>query len=153
MSELKNLCKGTIGFIVIGILILFGLRFAASEMNAGSEGFHLSLPFLIAQASMIIVAYVLWYCKVNRIAADMMSIAEMRKMAFHYIGRYLILSLLVTGVIAVAAVICMLLNLLFVGIPAGYCYCSVFTMFFLGNVTLYVLMRFLALPNRVTGSY
>ena len=50
MSGLKNLFKGTMGFAVIAVLVLFGLRFLAREMNAGAEGFRLSLPFLIAQA-------------------------------------------------------------------------------------------------------
>ena len=40
MSELKNLFKGTMGFAGIAVLVLFGLRFLAGEMNAGAEGFR-----------------------------------------------------------------------------------------------------------------
>ena len=44
-------------------------------------------------------------------------------------------------------------HVIFVGISFTYCSSSVWTMFFVGNVALFVLMRFCGLPNRVTNTY
>ena len=96
MSGLKNLFKGTMGFAVIAVLVLFGLRFLAREMNAGAEGFRLSLPFLIAQAAVIVGCYVTWYRKVSREAVNMMNIEKMRKMAFYYKRKYFTTSAILT---------------------------------------------------------
>ena len=96
MSELKNLFKGTMGFAGIAVLVLFGLRFLAGEMNAGAEGFRLSLPFLIAQAAVIVGCYVTWYRKVSREAVNMMNIEKMRKMAFYYKRKYFTTSAILT---------------------------------------------------------
>lgn len=153
MSELKNLFKGTIGFAVTAVLVLFGLRFLAGEMNAGAEGFRLSLPFLIAQAAVIVGCYVVWYRKVSREAANMINIAEMRKMAFHYKNQYFTVSAMLTVLIVIIAFICMAAGIWFVGIPALYCISSVLTMFIAGNLILYILMRFIGLPNRITGLF
>ena len=150
MSELKNLFKGTMGFAGIAVLILFGLRFLAGEMNAGAEGFRLSLPFLIAQAAVIVGCYVVWYRKVSRTAENMMNIEKMRKMAFHYKNQYFTTSVMLTMLIAVIALICMLVGIWFVGIPALYCISSVVTMCIVGNLVLYLLMRFIGLPNQIT---
>lgn len=155
MSGLKNLFKGTMGFAVIAVLVLFGLRFLAREMNAGAEGFRLSLPFLIAQVVVIVGCYAAWYRKVNRKAANMLNLAEMRKMAFHCKNRYLGISISLTVVIVIILLICMLLSswfsIWFVGIPAAYCISSVMTMAIVGNLVLYLLMRFVGLPNQITG--
>ena len=145
MSGLKNLFKGTMGFAVIAVLVLFGLRFLAREMNAGAEGFRLSLPFLIAQAAVIVGCYVTWYRKVSREAVNMMNIEKMRKMAFYYKRKYFTTSAILT------ALICMVGSIWFVGIPAAYCISSVITMAIVGNLVLYLLMRFVGLPNQITG--
>lgn len=152
MSELKNLFKGTTGFIVLGIIVLLGLRFVASEMGAGSAGFNLSAPFLVVQAVTIVFCYIAWYRRVNRAAANMMDIAEMRKMAFGFITHYMVISVLITAAISAAAFVVMFFDLFRIGIPAIYIYSSVFTVLVIGNATLFLLMRFV-LPNRVTGSY
>lgn len=152
MSELKNLLKGTVGFIILGILILLGLRFLASEMGAGSAGYNLSSPFLVMQAATIILCYIAWYRKVNREASNMMDIAKMRAMAFASSWRYLVISVLITAAISAAAFVVMFFDLFRIGIPAIYIYSSVFTVLVIGNATLFLLMRFV-LPNRVTGSY
>ena len=107
MSGLKNLFKGTMGFAVIAVLVLFGLRFLAREMNAGAEGFRLSLPFLIAQAAVIVGCYVTWYRKVSREAVNMMNIEKMRKMAFYYKRKYFTTSAILTILIVAIALICM----------------------------------------------
>ena len=153
MKEFKNLFKGSAAFLGIAIVLLVLLRLTAGEMNAGSEGFNLSMPFLLAQVLVIIISYTTWYRKVNTYAADMINLKEKRDMAFYYMTRHLISSVLITAFIAGIAVICMLLDFLFVGIPAIYCYSSVFSMLILGNLTLFILMRFVALPNSVTGLY
>ena len=138
MSGLKNLFKGTMGFAVIAVLVLFGLRFLAREMNAGAEGFRLSLPFLIAR-------------KVSREAVNMMNIEKMRKMAFYYKRKYFTTSAILTILIVAIALICMVGSIWFVGIPAAYCISSVITMAIVGNLVLYLLMRFVGLPNQITG--
>jgi len=152
MNEMKNLFKGTLVFAVISSLMLLGFRFLAAEMNAGSAGFNLSAPFFLSQVIVIIFCYIAWYCKVNRRAADMMNIAEMRKMAEKYMGSYLFRSILITLAIGVAALAVMVLDVLRIGIPAIYCWSSVCAMFFSGNLALFLMMHF-ALPNRITGSY
>ena len=151
MSGLKNLFKGTMGFAVIAVLVLFGLRFLAREMNAGAEGFRLSLPFLIAQAAVIVGCYVTWYRKVSREAVNMMNIEKMRKMAFYYKRKYFTTSAILTILIVAIALICMVGSIWFVGIPAAYCNSSVITMAIVGNLVLYLLMRFVGLPNQITG--
>ena len=151
MSGLKNLFKGTMGFAVIAVLVLFGLRFLAREMNAGAEGFRLSLPFLIAQAAVIVGCYVTWYRKVSREAVNMMNIEKMRKMAFYYKRKYFTTSAILTILIVAIALICMVGSIWFVGIPATYCISSVITMAIVGNLVLYLLMRFVGLPNQITG--
>lgn len=151
MSGLKNLFKGTMGFAGIAVLVLFGLRFLAGEMNAGAEGFRLSLPFLIAQAAVIVGCYVVWYRKVSRTAENMMNIEKMRKMAFHYKNQYFTTSAILTILIVAIALICMVGSIWFVGIPAAYCISSVITMAIVGNLVLYLLMRFVGLPNQITG--
>lgn len=151
MSGLKNLFKGTMGFAVIAVLVLFGLRFLAREMNAGAEGFRLSLPFLIAQAAVIVGCYVTWYRKVSREAVNMMNIEKMRKMAFYYKRKYFTTSAILTILIVAIALICMVGSIWFVGIPAVYCISSVITMAIVGNLVLYLLMRFVGLPNQITG--
>ena len=151
MSGLKNLFKGTMGFAVIAVLVLFGLRFLAREMNAGAEGFRLSLPFLIAQAAVIVGCYVTWYRKVSREAVNMMNIEKMRKMAFYYKRKYFTTSAILTILIVAIALICMVGSIWFVGIPAAYCSSSVITMAIVGNLVLYLLMRFVGLPNQITG--
>ena len=140
MSELKNLFKGTMGFAVIAVLVLFGLRFLAREMNAGAEGFRLSLPFLIAQAAVIVGCYVTWYRKVSREAVNMMNIEKMRKMAFYYKRKYFTTSAILTILIVAIALICMVGSI-----------SSVMTMAIVGNLVLYLLMRFVGLPNQITG--
>ena len=142
MSGLKNLFKGTMGFAVIAVLVLFGLRFLAREMNAGAEGFRLSLPFLIAQAAVIVGCYV---------TVNMMNIEKMRKMAFYYKRKYFTTSAILTILIVAIALICMVGSIWFVGIPAAYCISSVITMAIVGNLVLYLLMRFVGLPNQITG--
>ena len=151
MSGLKNLFKGTMGFAVIAVLVLFGLRFLAREMNAGAEGFRLSLPFLIAQAAVIVGCYVTWYRKVSREAVNMMNIEKMRKMAFYYKRKYFTTSAILTILIVAIALICMVGSIWIVGIPAAYCISSVITMAIVGNLVLYLLMRFVGLPNQITG--
>lgn len=151
MSGLKNLFKGTMGFAVIAVLVLFGLRFLAREMNAGAEGFRLSLPFLIAQAAVIVGCYVTWYRKVSREAVNMMNIEKMRKMAFYYKRKYFTTSAILTILIVAIALICMVGSIWFVGISAAYCISSVITMAIVGNLVLYLLMRFVGLPNQITG--
>ena len=151
MSGLKNLFKGTMGFAVIAVLVLFGLRFLAREMNAGAEGFRLSLPFLIAQAAVIVGCYVTWYRKVSREAVNMMNIEKMRKMAFYYKRKYFTTSAILTILIVAIALICMVGSIWFVGFPAAYCISSVITMAIVGNLVLYLLMRFVGLPNQITG--
>lgn len=151
MSGLKNLFKGTMGFAVIAVLVLFGLRFLAREMNAGAEGFRLSLPFLIAQAAVIVGCYVTWYRKVSREAVNMMNIEKMRKMAFYYKRKYFTTSAILTILIVAIALICMVGSIWFVSIPAAYCISSVITMAIVGNLVLYLLMRFVGLPNQITG--
>ena len=151
MSGLKNLFKGTMGFAVIAVLVLFGLRFLAREMNAGAEGFRLSLPFLIAQAAVIVGCYVTWYRKVSREAVNMMNIEKMRKMAFYYKRKYFTTSAILTILIVAIALICMVGSIWCVGIPAAYCISSVITMAIVGNLVLYLLMRFVGLPNQITG--
>lgn len=149
----KNMFRGISGIFALMIIADIVLNRTAYYLGAGTEAFNLSLLFTAAQTLVISMAYIFWYRKVSYNAADMISIADMRKMAFHYKNRYLITSVLVTGGIAFLAVICMVLNILFVGIISLYCYISVLTMFFLGNVALFLLMRFWGLPNRITGSY
>ena len=151
MSGLKNLFKGTMGFAVIAVLVLFGLRFLAREMNAGAEGFRLSLPFLIAQAAVIVGCYVTWYRKVSREAVNMMNIEKMRKMAFYYKRKYFTTSAILTILIVAIALICMVGSIWFVGNPAAYRISSVITMAIVGNLVLYLLMRFVGLPNQITG--
>ena len=152
MSEMKNMFKGTIVFAVASSLMLLGFRFLAAEMNAGSAGFNLSAPFFLGQVIVIIFCYIARYCKVNRRAADMMNIAEMRKMADGYMGAYLFRSMIITLAIGLAALAVMVLDLLRIGIPASYSYSSVCAMFLIGNLALFLMMHF-ALPNRITGSY
>ena len=126
MSGLKNLFKGTMGFAVIAVLVLFGLRFLAREMNAGAEGFRV-----------IVGCYVTWYRKVSREAVNMMNIEKMRKMAFYYKRKYFTTSAILTILIVAIALICMVGSIWFVGIPAAYCISSVITMAIVGNLVLY----------------
>ena len=151
MSGLKNLFKGTMGFAVIAVLVLFGLRCLAREMIAGAVGFRLSLPFLIAQAAVIVGCYVTWYRKVSREAVNMMNIEKMRKMAFYYKRKYFTTSAILTILIVAIALICMVGRIWFEGITAAYCISSVITMAIVGNLVLYLLMRFVGLPNQITG--
>lgn len=80
----------------------------------------------------------------------MMNIEKMRKMAFHYKNQYFTTSVMLTVLIAVIALICMLVGIWFVGIPALYCISSVVTMCIVGNLVLYLLMRFIGLPDQIT---
>ena len=53
--------------------------------------------------------------------------------------------------IVAIALICMVGSIWFVGIPAAYCISSVITMAIVGNLVLYLLMRFVGLPNQIKG--
>ena len=153
MSEYKNLFKGTLGFMILTAVVFAALRFTAGEMNAGAEGFGISLPFLSAQAAVNLVCYIFWYTRVNALSANMMKIGDMRKAAFRLIFPYAAASFLLTSLIAGAAAGSMFLGILFTGIPRIYCFSSVITMLLVGNLAFLLMMRFLALPNRVTGYY
>ena len=107
----------------------------------------------VAQTLVILGAYILWYRKTSQEAEDMMNIVDKRRMAYHYKNKYILISVAATGGIALAAVVCMLLNILFAGIAPLYCYTSVLTMFVAGNLVLYLSIRFWGLPNAVTGIY
>ena len=65
----------------------------------------------------------MWYgtAKVSRTAENMMNIEKMRKMAFYYKNQYFTTSIMLCMLIAVIALICMLVGIWFVGIPAIYC--------------------------------
>ncbi len=153
MGDFKNCFKGTIVFLVVTSAVFIALRFTAGEMNAGSAGFRISLPFLAAQAAVNLICYIAWYRKVNARAADMMRIGDMRKTARRLVLPYAGVSFLISSLIAAAAAVSMLLGILFVGIPELYCLSSVIVMALAGNFTLLFLMLFLALPDRVTGYY
>ena len=152
-GEYKNLSKGILGIVALMLLDILALNQASYYLGAGTAAFNLSILFVIAQTSVICLAYVFWYRRVSRIAAEMFNIEEMRRMAFHHKNRYQFVSLLLTGGISAAAMLCMVFNILFAGINAAYCYMAVFSMFFTGNLALWILMRFLGLPNRVTGTF
>ena len=87
----------------------------------------------------------------SREAVNMMNIEKMRKMAFYYKRKYFTTSAILTILIVAIALICMVGSIWFVGIPAAYCISSVITMAIVGNLVLYLLMRFVGLPNQITG--
>lgn len=152
-KEFNNMYKGII-FIAVGtILVVFGLNRVAYSTGAGTAAFQISLMFVMAQAAVVALVYVHWYRMVNRLVAEMYNIEEKRRTAFRYIGRYLAFAILITVLIAVAAIVAMFLNVLFVGINHAFCYTSVFIEFFVGNITLWILMRFFGLPDRVINKY
>lgn len=152
-NEFSNLFK-SIGIMgVLLILVILFLSAISYFTGAGTEAFHLSLIFVFGQSIVQICTYILWYRKVNHLAADMYNSAEKRKMAFHYKNQYILISVTMTGAIAGAGVIAMFINIIFVGINPTYCYSSIMVMFLIGNGTIFLTMRFWGLPNRVTNSY
>lgn len=152
-GEFRNMFKG-IGWLAAGMfLVIMGLSRVAYHSGAGTAAFQLSLLFVFAQFIAAGIAYVQWYRTVNRLAADMYNTEEKRRAAFGHIIRYLVPSVLCSGLIALAAVIAMLIHVIFVGINPVYCYSSVLTGFFTGNVLLFILMRFFGLPDRVLNRY
>lgn len=152
-SEFTNFFRSVGVMIMLMVLVTLGLYRIAYITGAGNAAFYQSLLFAFGQAVVQILFYGLWYRKVNRLAADMYDTTEKRSMAFRYKNRYLLLAVVVTGLIAGIAISAMLVHVIFVGISFTYCSSSVWTMFFVGNVALFVLMRFCGLPNRVTNTY
>lgn len=152
-GEYKNMVKGILAIATVMVLAVAALSQMAYYAGAGTAAFNLSLLFVTAQTLVIMGAYVLWYRRTGMAAADMMNIADKRRMAFRCKNKYILSSVAITGGIALAAIVCMLLNILFSGIAPLYCYTSVLTMFIVGNLVLYLLTRFWGLPNAVTGIY
>ncbi len=153
MSEYKNMFKGMAAVVVLMLAAILVLSRAAYYTGSGTAAYQESLLFVVLQTIAVMVCYGLWYRKTNRAAADIIRVSEMRRRAVRYRNRYLPISIGWTLGIALAAVICMLLRVIFVEIPLGYCLLSIFLMFILGNAAFYVLTTFLALPNRITGFY
>ena len=152
-GEYKNIIKGIMAITPVMLLAAAALGRMAYYAGAGTAAFNLSLLFVTAQTLVILGAYILWYRKTSQEAEDMMNIVDKRRMAYHYKNKYILISVAATGGIALAAVVCMLLNILFAGIAPLYCYTSVLTMFVAGNLVLYLSIRFWGLPNAVTGIY
>ena len=153
MGEYKNLGIGMMEWAVMAGLLIFGGFFGAAYWSAGSEGFVLSLPILLVQAVVVAVCYGLWYWKVNREVADLMSLEKMRLLAKEKKKIYLGISCGITGVIAFVAVSASSLSVFFIGIPMIYILISVVTMWAVGSVFLALLMNYLGMPNRITGDY
>lgn len=152
-SEFTNFFRSVGVMIVLMVLVTLGLYRVAYVTGAGNAVFYQSLLFVFGQTAMQILFYALWYRKVNHLAADLYDTAEKRSMAFQYIKKYLLMAVVSTGVIACSVVSAIWVNVIFVGISPVYCSSSVWIMFFVGNIALFILMRFLGLPNRVTNTY
>ena len=89
----------------------------------------------------------------NNLAKDMFNNSEMRKAARSCAVRYLLLSIGITLGIAAVALLVTFLNLIFVGISQIYSFTSVLSEWLIGNITLWLLMWYFGLPNRVLGRY
>lgn len=152
-SEFSNMYKMILVLIVEMFVVMFGLSRVALYTSAGDLNYQLSLVFVIAQTVAIIKEYVSWYRRVNKNVAEMYNIEEKRSTAFHDIPRYFFAAIAITGLIALCAAGAMFFQVLFVGIEKMYCFTSVLSEFFVGNITLLIMMRFLGLPDRVLGRY
>lgn len=151
--ELRNMIKAIAILLVETVLVIGVLWGLSTSYGAGDDNFHIGMVFVLIQSIVIIICYVCWYLAANRRAADLVNIEEMRKEAFNKIPLYLIVSILITGGVAGIVVVCIISKLIFVEINDVYCYSTALMEFFVGNITLYLTMRFWGIPDRVLGRY
>lgn len=151
--ELRNMGKAIGILFVETLIVLLGLWSLAYTTGAGSENFYIGVIFVLLQALGIILSYTLWYLSANRQAADLINMEEMRRAAFRRIPKYLLLSLLITGVIAAVGVAAVLFRFIFVEIEQVYSLSAVLMELVVGNFTLLLMMCFWGLPDRVLGRY
>ena len=153
IREFKNMVKALAILSVVTIIVLAGLWSLSYSTGAGSESFHIGSIIVLLQAMVIAASYVMWYLDVNRSAADLINIEEMRRAAFRRILPYWFISLLITGAIGAAAGVGFVLQMIFVDINQVYCLSASIMELVAGNFTLLLLMRFWGLPDRVLGRY
>ena len=151
--EFRNMFKG-IGLMMGEMFaIILGLSRVSYCTGAGTAAFQLSLIFVFSQAIVLTVTYIQWYRTVNRLAADLYNTKEKRKTAFRYIIPYLTTAVVISGVISLVAVIATISQIIFYGISPIYCFSSILSEFIIGSITLWILMRFFGLPDRVLNRY
>ena len=88
-GEYKNMVKGILAIAAVMVLAVAALSQMAYYAGAGTAAFNLSLLFVTAQTLVIMGAYVLWYRRTGMAAADMMNIADKRRMAFRCKNKYI----------------------------------------------------------------
>lgn len=137
----------------VTIAVLIGLWSVSYSTGAGTGNLYIGAFFVLLQAIWIIIFYTLWYFDVNRRAAELINIDEMRRAAFSRIPRYMFFSILVTAAVGGAAVAGVMCRVLFVDINQIFCLSAAFMELAAGNFTLLLLMCFWGLPDRVLGRY
>lgn len=152
-TEYGNMVKGIFILVLITFLVMGGLYPTAYLMGAGDTAYSFSVYFVAAEGLSITLLYWRWYKKSNNLAKDMFNNSEMRKAARSCAVRYLLLSIGITLGIAAVALLATFLNLIFVGISQIYSFTSVLSEWLIGNITLWLLMWYFGLPNRVLGRY
>lgn len=152
-TEYGNMAKGIFILVLVTCMVTWGLWEASYLTGAGDDAYSFSFLFVTAQGAVIIGAYILWYREANRLASDLYNITEMRKAAHSRIPRYLLSAIVITLIIAAAAVIAMVFILFLANINGIYIFSSALSELLIGNFALILLMYFFGLPNRVLGRY
>ncbi len=151
--EFSNLLRSYLVLIVFSLIVLGGLNIFSFVTNAGDGAFNSSCIFVFIQLVALMICYGIWYYKSNAAVAVLSNTAKMRKTVFGRIPFYMFMSILLTLGISVIGTICILIRVIFVDIAPVYTYSALYIFPLLGNLLLFLLMRFFGLPNRMTGTY